>query len=848
MLFAVIFSAMLLCALLFWCKQNFLVPPKEKKLEKFKGQDIILVGIVSFAFVGAQYLIIVSFTEKQTSFSMNSYLDPDQQFKIGRAFYLGKELPKDNAQALSWLILASENGSQEAKELLSLLGQDAGSQNLSLPEGTNLNADVISPNHIKTKLKDIAGLNQAKADIQQFLELIKNPTKYEKIGAKAPKGIILYGPPGTGKTLLARAIAGEAQATFIAISGAAFEENYVGTGAARVRELFNLARKHKPAIIFIDEIDALAPARSTESISISHIQTVNQLLSEMENIDSEKNKGIYVLAATNRLDAMDNALLRPGRFDWQFHIRLPSDQDRHEILTAALKQIVFDNINVDDLVEKTAGYSMADIYNLVNEAALFAAKEGKKAVELSDFELALKKIATYDKALSPTLDIAVLSSTEVKTKFSDIAGMNEAKKEVSEIVDFLKNTSKFTRLGAKPPSGILIYGPPGTGKTLMARGIAGESNANFISVSGSSFNERYVGVGAARVRELFKLARQYKPCIVFIDEIDALASTRQANDTSGNDQTLNQFLNEMDNIQSNINEGIIFIGATNRIDIIDPAVLRPGRFDRKVYFRLPTLQERQAILNVHIKKIQISKDVDVLKIAQTTVGFSGADLANLVNEAAIEATRLGKNAVDMASFEEANDKITLGVNQGSGSFSEKERKLTAYHEAGHALVGLLHPNQPKSFHKMTIGLRGSSMGVTHFKSETENYSWNKLQLESLIATSLGGYIAEELIFGKDNVTTGASSDFINANQIAKDMVTKYAMADEQSLIVDEVLQQSGDFVARNVEIILKRDYDFARNLIEKNIDKLHLLAKALLENETLDYDQITTILKLPFKQ
>ncbi len=854
MLFATILSALLLTVFLFWCKRYFFRKNSEnipqKKYNKYF--DVVIILLISFAFVGTKYTIdyFVN-TEAASDKTTLSYLDSNEQFKIGKAFYLGKDLPKDDSQALMWLLLAAENGNKDALELVHLFGYDVSQSDKkgSSKATSTFAVDIIPANKIKTKLKDVAGMTQAKEDVRQFLDFIQKPEKFEKIGARAPKGIMMYGPPGTGKTMLARAIAGEANTTFISVSGAAFEESYVGTGAARVRELFNIARKNTPAIIFIDEIDALAPARGSENLTISHIQTVNQLLSEMENVDTSKNKGIFVIAATNRLESIDNALLRPGRFDWQIHINLPSDEDRKEILSKMLKSIkTSDDINIDQLVENSAGYSGADLGNLVNEAAIIATKNDKTKVDMDSFELAFAKLATYEKDLSPTLSVKILSPNEIKTRFSDIAGMNEAKKEVTEVVDFLKNPKQFTRLGAKPPSGIIIYGPPGTGKTMMARGIAGEAKANFLAISGSAFDERFVGVGAARVRELFKLARKYKPCIVFIDEIDALAPTRNASDSSGNDQTLNQFLNEMDNIQKGINEGIIFIGATNRLDIIDPAVLRPGRFDRKVYFRLPSIQEREEILQVHLKNIKVADDVNVKKIAQTTTGFSGADLANLVNEAAIEATRKDKNSVDMADFEEANDKIILGVNMGSGTYTEEERKLTAYHEAGHALVGLLHPDHPRAFHKMTIGLRGSTLGVTHFKVETEEYSWTKKQLEALICTSLGGYVAEELVFGKDNITTGASSDLVNANKIAKQMVSKYAMSDTQSFIVDDVISEGNSEIAKNAEVILKRDYDFTKNLLQKNMDKLHLLAKALLEKETLDYDQIMEILNLKEKK
>lgn len=852
MFFSTVLSALLLACLLWWCKKYFFKEQTTQQEQKSKYYEILIIVVVCFAFVAGQYLI----DTEGKSIKKQSFMDPEEQFKIGQAFYLGQGLPKDNIQALNWLLLSAQQGNKKAEELIHLFGYDIENSSPQSDQeqttdqvGSSFAVDIIPASRIKTKLSDIAGMHEAKADVKQFLEFIKDPDKFRKLGARPPKGIILSGPPGTGKTLLARAIAGEARATFISVSGSAFEEAYVGKGAARVRELFSIARRHKPAIIFIDEIDALAPSRGKDELSMSHIQTVNQLLSEMENIDKEKNANIFILAATNRIESLDEALLRPGRFDWQLHIRLPTDEDRKEILEKLIKKIeAAPDINIEQLVEASAGYSGADLDNLVNEAAIFAGRNNKNAVDMESFQLAFKKIANYEKELSPTFSIKMLSPSEIKSRFSDIAGMNEVKKEVTEIVEFLKDPKKFTRLGAKPPSGILIYGPPGTGKTMMARTIAGEANASFLAVSGSAFDEQYVGVGAARVRELFKLARKYKPCIVFIDELDALAPKRGAGtDISGKDQTINQFLSEMDNIQKNVNEGIIFMGATNRLDIIDPAVLRPGRFDRKVYFRLPNLQEREAILKVHLKNVHYAKDVDLNLLAQITTGFSGADLENLVNEAAIEATRENKEAVDMAAFEKANDKISLGVSQGSESYTEKERKLTAYHEAGHALVGLLYPHQPRAFHKMTIGMRDMSLGVTHFRFETDVHSLNKNELEAMIATSLGGYIAEELVFGKENVTTGAASDLVTANTLAKDMVTKYAMGDDQSFIIEEIFPQSPEIVAKKSEEIIKRDYNNAKAILEKNMDKLHLLAKTLLEKETLDYDEIVKLLNLPDK-
>lgn len=851
-----VLCALLLAGLLLFCQQQLF---NNEAKEHGTLQQVILALIVSFAFVGAYQLITMSFTPTspiaaqglQPQFTKQSYLDPEQQFKIGKAFYLGENLPKDNLQALNWFLLAANQGHQQAEKFIKLLGYEI--EKTSGAEGANQEGrrgfavDVIPANKIKTKLDDIAGMTQAKTEIRKYLDFITDGEKFTKLGAIPPKGILLYGPPGTGKTLIARAIAGEANRTFISVSGSAFEEMFVGKGAARIRELFELARKNKPAIIFIDEIDALAPSRSnTPEISPSHIQTLNQLLSEMQNLDEEKNADIAVLAATNRMESLDSAILRPGRFDWQIEIRLPTDEDRKDILTKAMKKIVVsNNIDLDALVVQSAGYSGADLVNLVNEAAIFAGQTNKSEVEYADFEQAFKKVSAYEKDPNPQFSAKVISASQLKTNLTNIAGMNEAKREVTEIVDFLKDPKSFTRLGAKPPTGIMIYGPPGTGKTLMARAIAGEAKANFIAVSGADFDERYVGVGAARVKELFKLARKYKPCIVFIDEIDALAPQRSGGggDSAGKDQTINQFLSEMDNIQDHLNEGIIFIGATNRLDIIDKALLRPGRFDRKVFFRLPTIEERTEILQAHLKNVQVAKNVDVKTLAKMTIGFSGADLANLVNEAAIDATRANKKSVDMASFEEANDKIALGVKQSSLSYSDEDKKRTAYHEAGHALVGLLHPNHPRILHKLTIGLRDYSLGVTHFTPQSEEFSLTKQELEALIATSFGGYAAEELIYGKNNISGGASSDLENANRIAKKMVSDYGMADKQLLLVSEVFRDEGLF-QQAAEEILKRDYEEAKNILEKNRDKLELLAKALLENETLDYEQIVKLLNI----
>lgn len=711
--------------------------------------------------------------------------------------------------------------------------------------GSSLSVTEIKAHNNNTSLSELAGLSEPKKELSHLIEYIKDPEKFKRLGAKPPKGLLLYGPSGTGKTLLARAIAGESKVNLFAVSGSSFEESYVGVGAARIRELFALARENKPAFILIDEIDALAPSRSTESLSASHTQTINQLLAEMDNVDDTLNEGIFVIGATNRFDSLDPALLRPGRMDWQIYVPLPNEEDRRSIIEKTLKTIKTDKeMNVNALVERTIGFSSADIVNVINEAAIYAAVNNLKWVDANAFDAAFKKVSAYEYETSPILSVKILTADQIKTNFSDIAGMNEAKKEVTEVVDFLRDPKAFTRLGAKPPKGIIIYGPPGTGKTLMARAIAGEAKATFIAVSGADFEDKYVGVGTQRVKELFKLARKYSPCIVFIDELDALASERNAQDNTHHEQIVNAFLNEMDNIKEGQNEGIIFLGATNRLDSIDPAVLRPGRFDRKVYFRLPTIQERVEILKYYIDKIKAAPDLNINTLSQITPGYTGADLANLVNEAAIEATRKNKPAVDMAAFEEANDKIVLGVSQGASILSEADRRRTAYHEAGHALVGLLNPDHPRVLHKMTIGIRGASLGVTHFRIEAEHYSYTKKEFEAMVSTSFGGYVAEEMIYGKDNISAGAAGDLQNANKIVRDMVGEYAMSDNPNFLTLEVFPEDISTVISGSEVILKRQYEVAKALLEKNKDKLELLAKTLLEKETMDYQEIITLLQI----
>ncbi|MFO1506268.1 MAG: ATP-dependent zinc metalloprotease FtsH [Lysobacterales bacterium] len=448
---------------------------------------------------------------------------------------------------------------------------------------------------------------------------------------------------------------------------------------------------------------------------------------------------------------------------------------------------------------------------------------------------------------------------QVKVTFADVAGCDEAKEEVGELVEFLRDPSKFTKLGGKIPRGVLMVGSPGTGKTLLAKAIAGEAKVPFFSISGSDFVEMFVGVGAARVRDMFEQAKKHAPCIIFIDEIDAVGRHRGAGLGGGHDereQTLNQLLVEMDGFEGS--EGVIVIAATNRPDVLDPALLRPGRFDRQVVVPLPDLRGREQILKVHMRKVPLAPDVDALVIARGTPGFSGADLANLVNEAALFAARDNRRDVDMNHFERAKDKIMMGAERRSMIMSDDEKKLTAYHEAGHAIVGLSVPEHDP-VHKVTIIPRGRALGVTMFLPEADRYSHSKVSLQSRLASLFGGRVAEELIFGAEKVTTGASNDIQRATQLARDMVTKYGLSDDLGPMTyaeeeDEVFlgrsvtqhKNVSDETARKIDIAVRQvidtAYSRARQILTDEIEKLHTMARALLQYETIDREQIAAIM------
>jgi cell division protease FtsH len=454
----------------------------------------------------------------------------------------------------------------------------------------------------------------------------------------------------------------------------------------------------------------------------------------------------------------------------------------------------------------------------------------------------------------------MLTEKQGRVTFDDVAGIDEAKAELQEIVEFLKDPQKFQRLGGKIPKGVLLVGPPGTGKTLLARAIAGEANVPFFTISGSDFVEMFVGVGASRVRDMFEQGKKNAPCIIFIDEIDAVGRHRGAGLGGGNDereQTLNQMLVEMDGFESN--EGVILIAATNRPDVLDPALLRPGRFDRQVVVPNPDVNGREKILRVHMRKVPLASDVDPKVIARGTPGFSGADLANLVNEAALLAARLGKRVVSMAEFEAAKDKVLMGTERRSLVMSEAEKRMTAYHEAGHALCAM-HEPECDPVHKATIIPRGRALGLVMSLPEGDRYSKSKSKLLSELTMAMGGRAAEEIIFGPDKVSNGAAGDIKMATEQTRRMVTEWGMSDRLGMIAygdnsqevflghsvtqnKNVSEATAQEIDAEIKTIIDQAYAKAKRILTENIEELHRLARGLLEHETLSGDEIRTVLR-----
>lgn len=680
----------------------------------------------------------------------------------------------------------------------------------------NINNNVI-------KFKDIGGCEEAKESLYEVIEYLKDPKKFKKNGSKIHKGILLYGPPGNGKTLLAKAIAGESGCNFISVSASEFDEVFVGLGASKIRNLFDTARANSPIIIFIDEIDAMG--NRDDNMYISSKQTINQLLTEMDGFTPSDD--VIIIAATNDYSKLDEALLRSGRFDKKILVSFPENHERLEILNIHLQNKRIDSdFNIQEIADKTAGFSASDLATLINEASILANK--------NDRNITNEYVDIVFEKLSKT--ITAIYNTGVSLE--DVGGLPEAKRELEEIVGFLKDNDKFKKIGATLPKGAALYGPPGTGKTLLAKAVAGDAECAFLYASASEFDDTFVGVGAKKVRELFARAKNYKKCLIFIDEIDALGR-RDKKEGSTSHQTINQLLTEIDGFKALGN--VFVMVATNDISQVDPALIRSGRFDRKIYIGVPSVKERIGIIEtlVRKRKIQVDENFDPKYMASITQGYAGADISTLLNEAAMHAVRSLRDKVNMQDIFEAKDKLAMGSTNESIKMKEKERNITAYHEAGHALLGYYFCRDILTIHKATIVPRGNSLGLVSYFNNEEKYSISKEDYKNRIKMMLAGRAAEEILGGSvDKISSGASSDLERATEIAKKMIAECGLGDDLAVFKNNISPQLSEKIELAVEKLLKELYQETIVFLKQHSKEHNILVKALLDKETLSLDEI----------
>jgi ATP-dependent metalloprotease FtsH len=701
---------------------------------------------------------------------------------------------------------------------------------------------------------DVAGQEQAVTELREVSDFLSDPDRFASLGAQIPRGLLLYGPPGCGKTLMARALAGEAGAEFYSISGSDFVELYVGVGAARVRDLFKEARENAPAIVFIDELDAVGRRRvggsggGAASSSEEQNQALNQLLAEIDGFNPAQ--GVIVIGATNRPDVLDPALLRPGRFDRAVGLELPDEEDRLEILKVhARSKALADDVDLEAIAERAVGMTGADLASVMNEAALQAGRARKRTIAHRDLEEALtrireaperqRRLSMRDRRIGQGL------LEHERVTFEDVAGADEAIEELEEVREYLADPARFEELGARIPRGYLIAGPPGTGKTLLARALAGEANAAFISASATEFVEVYVGEGAARVRDLFAQARSMAPAIVFIDEIDSIGGRRSGspNDHSERQQTLNQLLVELDSGQGT---SVIAMAATNRPDVLDPALVRQGRFDRTIELDLPDRAARVEILKLHAQGKRLAKEADLDSLAGLTRGLSGAELAGVMNEAALLAARREQRTITQSLLEEALERVGMGI-AGRRGLSEEERRLVAYHEAGHGLVARALPGG-RVLHKISIVGRGGYLGTTWLPDEADRKVHSRSLLIERMATLLGGRAAERIVFGE--LGDGAASDLAAVGRIARDMVTRLGMSDALGAVSypDDSANGGAPYSEETSRLIdgearklVSEAEQLADGVLSASRQALDRVAEALLDREILTLDEVEEI-------
>ena len=707
---------------------------------------------------------------------------------------------------------------------------------------------------------DVAGQDAAVTELRELTDFLIDPKRFATVGARVPKGVLLYGPPGCGKTLLARALAGESGASFYSISGSDFVEMYVGVGAARVRDLFKEARANAPSIVFIDEIDAVARKRLSgpaATASEEQSQALNQLLTEMDGFT--RGEGTIVIGATNRPDDLDAALLRPGRFDRTVSVDRPDEKGRTAILArhARDKPLAAD-VNLATIANRAIGFTGADLENVINEAALLAAREHAAEISEHHLEEAVTRIleAPERQRRLSMRDRTIGQSTlgGERTTFADVAGVGNVLGELQEITDYLRDPSRFEEVGARFPRGFLLVGPPGVGKTLLARAVAGEANAAFLSVAATEFTEVFVGEGSGRVRDLFGQARAMAPAIVFIDEIDAIGARRGGSSSADGhrerEQTLNQILIELDGFRQR--DGVIIMAATNRPEILDPALVRAGRFDREISIDLPDRAGRREILDVHVGSKRLGPDVDLDAIAGITRGMSGADLANLMNEAALLSARRKQPEISMALLEQAVERTTMGIARRH-VMSEEERRALAVHEAGHVIVAL-DTDEGMLPHMVSIIPSGKTLGRAWLTEGHDAVTRSRSALIDEMAILLGGRTAEEIVFGQASTIAGIDLDRVG--RMANWMVRDLGMSDAVGPIAyPSVADEDGnvptlsDDTARLIDLEARRlvteAHDRAHQALTSGRVALERLTAALLEAETLDADQIKEIVGRP---
>ena len=708
---------------------------------------------------------------------------------------------------------------------------------------------------IDVTFADVAGQDTAVLELREISDFLSDTARYAEIGAQIPRGILLFGPPGCGKTLMARALAGESGAAFYSISGSDFVEMYVGVGARRVRDLFKEARENAPSIVFIDELDSVGRRRAgsgpgSVGASDEQGQALNQLLAEIDGFSPAQ--GVIVVGATNRPDVLDPALLRPGRFDRAVGLELPDEPGRLAVLAVhARGKPLSPGVDLASIAKRTVGMTGADLASLFNEAALLTARARRTQILPEDLEIGLERVrdAPERQRRLSMRDRRIGKSFlhGERVTFADVAGIDHIVEELAEVSEYLADRKRFEHLGAIVPMGFLLAGPPGTGKTLLAHALAGESNAAFISVAATEFNETYVGEGAARVRDLFAQARGVAPAIVFIDEIDAIGGQRGVayGDSSERAQTLNQLLIELDAFGRD-KTMVIVIAATNRPDMLDAALTRPGRFDRKLTLEMPDLHARKQILELHARKTKIDPNVDLDALARVTFGLSGADLSNLLNEAALLAARRGDSLIGQAQIEDALDRVGVGI-ANARPMSDEDRLVVAYHEAGHGLVARALPGG-QVLHKISIVARGSIAGVTWIPESADRRVHSRTVLIERMAMLLGGVTAEEIIFGEPS--DGAGNDLERVGTMARRMVTELGMSEavgtlsysgEHGYSGTTYSDETAKLIDDEARRFVREAQALARSVLEGQRMTLERVAEALLERETLTLDDVFAI-------